>query len=208
MRTTITRAVVGSALGLALVGGATATTAAAVAAPDPGASTTVSTVSPDSSVGGTISKTEILTRMKDWYTRKIGYNTNAEAWDVGHTREYRRDCSGFADMALHLSSDPNTNGIASSGSFTHVKNMNADNRGGFTPKTIQTGDVFDDTTDGHAFVFASWAKDGKHFSYYNFGGGSSGVAPPEYHTNALMTASQLGYETANHYSVYRYKKVS
>jgi hypothetical protein len=159
-----------------------------------------------SGVGGSISKSEILTRMKDWYTRKPAYSQTTYIWDRGQTRKYRTDCSGFADMSLHLNSDLNTNGIASSSSFTKRYAITSGNRGSLKPSTVQTGDVFDDTSDGHDFVFASWNSNGT-FNYYNFGGGSTGHAPPEYHTGAHMTDSTLGYENTNHYVIYRYKNV-
>ncbi len=205
MRQRVMRAVTGTALAVSLIGGATAVTAAASAAP--AAAKTASTAAAASKPGAKIGKAEILKRMQNWTSRKVRYSQSTYVWDLGNTRKYRTDCSGFADMALHLTTDDNTASLATDKKFVHTRNMNHDNRSSFNPKTIQTGDVFDDTKDGHAFVFASWAKDGKHFSYYNFGGGSSGVAPPEYHTNALMTAATLGYEPANNYAVYRYRNV-
>lgn len=158
-----------------------------------------------SSVGGRITTSQILARMKNWYDRKPAYSQTTYIWDLGNTRKYRTDCSGFADMALHLSSDPNTSAIASSSAFTKRYAVSSISRSKLNSSTVQAGDVFDDTTDGHAFVFASWNSNGT-FNYYNFGGGSTGTAPPEYHTNAKVTDSSWGYEKASHYVVYRYTK--
>jgi hypothetical protein len=165
-------------------------------------------VAPASSAqGGLISKAEVSARMKNWYDRAPSYSQSQFVWDLGKTHRYRTDCSGFADMALHTVHDWNTASLATASSFHKTHDVNHDNRGWFTPAHVQTGDVFDDTTDGHAWVFASWAKDGKHFNYYNFGGGSSGTAPPEYHTNAVFSASELGYEPSNNYFVLRYNNI-
>jgi len=65
-----------------------------------------------SSVGGNITRSEILQRAENWYQRRgsITYNMDngSTVWDVGSTRKYRPDCSGFVDMAWHLNADPNT----------------------------------------------------------------------------------------------------
>jgi hypothetical protein len=162
-----------------------------------------------STVGGSISTAEIRTRLRDWYLRGPSYSQSTYIWDLGDTRKYRTDCSGTADMALHLNVDDNTSAIATDTSrFVKRYNLSiASQRSAVKSTTVQSGDVFDDVSDGHDFVFASWNSDGS-FNYYNFGGGSSGVAPPEYHTGAHITDSTLGFETTTHYVIYRYNKVT
>lgn len=162
-----------------------------------------------STVGGSISTTEIRTRLRDWYLRAPSYSQSTYIWDLGDTRHYRTDCSGTADMALHLNVDDNTSAIATDTSrFAKRYDLGvASQRSAVKSTTVKAGDVFDDVSDGHAFVFASWNSDGT-FNYYNFGGGSSGFAPPEYHTGAHITDSSLGYETTTHYVIYRYNKVT
>lgn len=162
-----------------------------------------------SKVGGSISTTEVLARLRDWYLRAPSYSQSTYIWDLGDTRHYRTDCSGTADMALHLNVDDNTSAIATDTSrFTKVYDLSISSQRSAVKKgTVKAGDVFDDVRDGHAFEFASWNSDGT-FNYYNFGGGNSGVAPPEYHTGAHITDGSLGFETTTHYVIYRYKLVT
>src|SRR5687768_23597 len=66
-----------------------------------------------STAGGSITRSEIIQRAHNWYTRspQLSYNQGAEALDVDGQHWYRTDCSGFVSMALHLTSDPNTAGL-------------------------------------------------------------------------------------------------
>lgn len=47
-----------------------------------------------SSVGGKITRTEVLARAANWYSRRhdsdMTYCQVAKTWDGGHTRQYRR----------------------------------------------------------------------------------------------------------------------
>src|SRR5438132_3317375 len=58
-----------------------------------------------SSMGGQITRSEVLSRARDWYNRRydsdMTYSNVAYASDVDGNHSYRRDCSGYVDMALH-----------------------------------------------------------------------------------------------------------
>jgi hypothetical protein len=156
-----------------------------------------------SSVGDPVTRAEVVSRLADWVARKPAYDAThgSYVWDVGHTRQYRPDCSGLVDMALHLNSDENTDAIASEPSrFDKIVVRGGD-------KTmVQPGDIFDDTIDGHAFMFQAWESDHVHFSYVNFGGGS-GSAPPEPHTHETFSQPTVGFEPTGNYAVYRYRNI-
>ena len=158
-----------------------------------------------SDIGGMITSPEAMARADYWYQQQIPYSQGGQAWDLGHTMQYRTDCGGFADMALHLGDDPNTSGIPgyNGGGGSYYVRIGAANHS-LTPNDVQPGDVFDDTSDGHAFLFEGWDWDGVHFSYYNFGGGSSGVAPPEHHVGETFAQQDVGYEPLTNYVIYRY----
>ncbi len=160
-----------------------------------------------SKVGGSISTTEIRTRLRDWYLRAPSYSQGNFIWDLGDTRKYRTDCSGLADMALHLNGDDRTWEFPTDSRFVKRYDLSQPSqRKAINSTTVKAGDVFDYSST-HAFVFASWNSDGT-FNYYNFGGGSSGFAPPEYHTGARITDSMLGGEYTTNYVIYRYKLVT
>jgi hypothetical protein len=155
-----------------------------------------------SGIGGKITRSELIARAYNWYERKPAYNPGGSLSDAGQTRPYRTDCSGFVDMAWHLNSDDNTDGFASQPSrFVEISG-----RGG-AKSGLQPGDVLDDTIDGHAFLFEGWESDHVHFSYFNFGGGSSGNAPPEHHTHETFSQAEVGFEPTGNYAAYRYVNV-
>jgi hypothetical protein len=156
-----------------------------------------------SSVGGQITSSEVIARAYDWFDRAPAYSPTTYIWDVGQTREYRTDCSGFIDMALHLDVDDNTAAIAQdSARFTLISAPGGDK------SNLQPGDVLDDVIDGHAFLFEAWEADHVHFSYFNFGGGSDGHQPPEHHIHETFSQPEVGYEPTSNYAVYRYKNIS
>ena len=63
-----------------------------------------------SSIGGKISRTEIIDRGMNWINQHVPYNMDATWPDEEGTR-YRTDCSGFVSMALH-SSAPGRNTVS------------------------------------------------------------------------------------------------
>jgi hypothetical protein len=164
-----------------------------------------------SSVGGTISRSEVYTRMRDWYLRKLSYDANdgSTQWDLGDTRHYRPDCSGFVGMALHVNEDENTSGIASDTTrFSKKYDLSiASQRSALSPSTVLRGDLFDDTVDGHVWMFDRWNSDGS-FDYFDFGGGVNGELPPQHLTGAHFSNATLGGWPTTHYKMYRYYRIT
>jgi len=136
-----------------------------------------------SSRSGQISSDEILDRARSWYAL-CGYNGNSPTavpasctsngmWystentgdsdnhvDPEGAHSYRKDCSGFVSMALHLSQSYVTDTLPSA-----LVQIAID--------SLQPGDVVDAVgygSDGHTFLFERWV-DGAHTHYhaYDFG---------------------------------------
>jgi hypothetical protein len=156
-----------------------------------------------SSVGGNITRSEILQRAENWYQRRgsITYNMDngSTVWDVGSTRKYRPDCSGFVDMAWHLNADPNTQGLTSSTYTTPISRS-----------SLMPGDALIDTTitepsgvyPYHAILFGGWNNTAhSSFWYYSFGG-----TPIEKRFDGVFSGTLAGHP-ASSYNAYRYKKV-
>jgi hypothetical protein len=156
-----------------------------------------------SSVGGKITRTEVLARAADWYSRRhdsdMTYSQVAKTWDGGHTRQYRRDCSGFVNMAWHMNADPNTDGLDSSTYTTPISRSE-----------LRPGDLLDDTIndDGgaypyHAILFGGWENANKtRFWYYSFGS-----TPVDKVTGASFSDSTLSGHATWQYKALRYKNI-
>ena len=95
-----------------------------------------------SSVGGPISRAEVLERANYWVARNVPYSQASWAPDV-NGRNYRQDCSGFLSMAWHLSSSPSTSTLAAYG-----------NRLG-SIDDLQPGDMLLRAGD-HVVLFVRW----------------------------------------------------
>ncbi|MBB5867456.1 hypothetical protein F4553_000835 [Allocatelliglobosispora scoriae] len=148
-----------------------------------------------SSLGGQISRQEILDRAAHWLsTNPVTYNPNAtDKWDVGNTRMYRRDCSGLIDMAWHLNADPNSVGL---GTSTYANPV--------AKQDLKAGDILTvggSGPSGHVVLFARWAPAYPTFEYYSFG--SNDV---KYRT-ASLTSGTIDSWTATNYSAFGYKNV-
>jgi peptidoglycan hydrolase-like protein with peptidoglycan-binding domain len=110
-----------------------------------------------SSVGGTISRTEVLARAKYWTDRRVPYSMYRYTGDP-QGRQYRTDCSGFVSMAWHLSS-----------SLSTVTLPNVSHR--ITKGELRAGDILlkggpgSAGASGHVVLFRGWANSA-HTSYY------------------------------------------
>jgi hypothetical protein len=166
-----------------------------------------------SSVGGSIARSEILQRAQAWYSicyqsvtqcdaNGMHYDMSGTHIDPTGSRSYRRDCSGFIDMAWHLASDPNTGGLADS---TYTTPISRD--------SLLPGDLLDDdvksASEGtnypyHAILFAGWVtSDKKSFWYYSYGG------TPITKRTANMSDATLplgSHHPMSDYKALRYKK--
>ena len=63
-------------------------------------------VKPASSINGSISASEILSRAASW--NGTPYSTTTYKYGPGNDVSYRTDCSGYVSMAFHLSSSLTT----------------------------------------------------------------------------------------------------
>ncbi|GAA4833339.1 hypothetical protein [Kitasatospora terrestris] len=104
-----------------------------------------------SSVGGTISRDEVLTRANDWYNRQVPYDQQAWTTDLGG-KNYRQDCSGFVSMAWHLNNSETTDTLDVRSLTTRIALTD-----------LQPGDALDnDPHDGnspygsHIVLFDHW----------------------------------------------------
>ena len=156
-----------------------------------------------SSIGGPITRTEVLVRATDWYNRRnnsdMTYSQVSKTWDVGRTRQYRRDCSGYVGMAWHLGSDPNTDGLDDPGLTVSIARSE-----------LRPGDLLNDRVndDGgrypyHAILFGGWENSAKtRFWYYSFGS-----TPLDKVTGASFSQSTLSGHPTSHYRALRYRNI-
>ncbi|NRQ35399.1 hypothetical protein HII36_26740 [Nonomuraea sp. NN258] len=123
-----------------------------------------------STAGGQISRSEVLSRARHWYNqdpaRYDGSDTGQWLADVDGGHRYRRDCSGFVSMSLHLTSSPSSFNLSTSTYGVPVD-----------PRDLRPGDyltvddgVVGDYQNGHVILFEGWAPAYPRFTYYGFGG--------------------------------------
>jgi hypothetical protein len=154
----------------------------------------------DSGVDKKITRAEVIARAQYWvYVTQPDYSMTGSATDI-LGKSYRTDCSGFVDMAWHLSDQPNTGDLMSSTYTTSVASLDA----------MLPGDLLDDdvTSGGdpsypfHAILFAGW-NDSAHttFTYYSFGG-----AHPVRVAAATPTGDQANSGSWSSHPVGDYKK--
>jgi len=195
-KTIMHRVVAGTAslLAAATLGLVTGTATTVVATPTPAYAA--------SSIGGSITRSEVLTRATNWYNRRydsdMTYSMSAFTWDGPHTRQYRRDCSGFVGMAWHLGSDPNTQSLDDSTYTVAISRSD-----------LKPGDLLDDTINNdpgypfHAILFGGWEDAAKtRFWYYSFGG-----TPIAKVTGASFSWATLSGHATSQYKALRYRKI-
>ncbi|MYS21862.1 Peptidoglycan-binding (PGRP) domain of peptidoglycan hydrolases-containing protein [Streptomyces sp. DvalAA-14] len=167
---------------------------AANAAPHTAAGSAV--VTPNSSINGSISASEILSRAASW--NGTPYSSSSYKYGPGNDISYRTDCSGYVSMALHLSSSLTTVTLPS---VVHSVSKAA----------LQPGDVIGvlgpntGGNAGHVLIFDGWA-DSAHSQYYAWeDSGDAGVhhltMPYPYWPNTSGPSPSL-------YQPYRYNNES
>ena len=126
-------------------------------------------VTPNSSVNGSISASEILSRAASW--NGTPYSTTAFKYGPGNDISYRTDCSGYVSMALHLSSSRTTVTLPS---VVHS----------IGKADLQPGDIIGvlgpntDGNAGHVLIFDGWANSA-HTQYNAWeNSGDAGVHHP------------------------------
>jgi hypothetical protein len=163
---------------------------------------------------GQISSNEILSRAKAWYSL-CGYNGNNPSsvpagctsngmWyttensgdsddhiDPEGTHSYRKDCSGFVSMALHLSQSYVTDTLP--GVLDQI-----------AIDSLQPGDVIDAVgygSDGHTFLFEKWG-DSAHTFYYAYDFGMT----PIRHRTVQRSGSDLDLGDGRTFTAWHYPK--
>jgi DNA-binding transcriptional regulator YdaS (Cro superfamily) len=174
-----------------------------VAAPAAEASAAGHVSAAASSRGGKVSRKEVISRAKYWYKNrsKIKYSGTGTYRDPDSKKHlYRRDCSGYVDMALHLSSGPNTVSLPSYG--VKLKSRKDMKMGDFT------GILGSGTggSAGHVRIFEKW-KSKKAGTYYAYDFGSTPVKHAVY--TLSKDKSRKGTDGKYHgWTAYRYKKIA
>lgn len=126
-------------------------------------------VSAASSVGGEISRAEVIARAKYWLSKKDDIVYNQEGWYPDQDgRLYRTDCSGYVSMAWHLGTSATTRNLAE-----YSVEISRD--------ALPPGDALNDY-DTHVILFAKWDNaDHTRFSCHSFG-----ETPVKYVTGASI----------------------
>jgi cell wall-associated NlpC family hydrolase len=146
--------------------------------------------SADSTVSGSITRSEVLERARYWYDRRANfvYNQGGSYRDSTGT-PYRTDCSGYVSMAWHLGYSPNTVGLADYETYEIPRSQ------------LKPGDILNSYYD-HVILFEKW-DDAAHttFSYYSFG-----HTPVVHRTGVSINATLDGHPNGD-YKALRYKKI-
>jgi hypothetical protein len=155
-------------------------------------------VSIESTAGGKISRAEVIKRADYWYKNrsKISYNGRRTYRDIEGKHQYRRDCSGFVSMALHLTptgvGTPSTMTLNRYGKKIKRSQLHAgDYMGYFGPNS--------GGSNGHVRLFVRWL-DSKKKRYLAYDFGSFPVKKKSY-------GPADDFKNGHAYSYYSYKKI-
>ncbi|MEV7730368.1 FG-GAP-like repeat-containing protein [Streptomyces sp. NPDC087917] len=105
-----------------------------------------------SSVGGSISRAEVISRAQSWVDAGVPYNWNTYRTDSNGS--YRTDCSGFVSMAWHLAASGGNNWGETTGTLLNYTSSIA-------KESLKPGDVLlnpDSGADGHVVIFNGWTS--------------------------------------------------
>ncbi|MFE2298544.1 tachylectin-related carbohydrate-binding protein [Streptomyces sp. NPDC059445] len=146
---------------------------------------------PKSVQGGTIYRSEVMDRAKNWYNRNVQYDQGASAVDVDGDHSYRTDCSGFVSMAWHLTTSLTTETLPSAS--TQISKT-----------ALLPGDALNDYSE-HAVIFAGWKnQDAGTFYYYS----ESSPATDMNYSTANINSGDISGHPASDYVALRYKKIA
>jgi hypothetical protein len=147
--------------------------------------------------GGAISRAEVISRAKYWYEHRgsIPYTTTGATHrdPDSANHDYRRDCSGFVSMALHLKTSLSTVTLPDVGTKISRSAMRP---GDFTG-------VLGNGTEGaagHVRLFEKWANQ-RAGTYWAYDFGSTPVKHGIYTLSMDAPRNRIGW------TAYRYKKV-
>jgi hypothetical protein len=145
---------------------------------------------PASTIGGSITRSEVLARAKDWYVRDVAYSQDAYALDVNRTASYRTDCSGFVSMAWHLTTSKTTSNLSDVATT-------------ISKSALRPGDALNDAGE-HAVVFIGWKdQDAGTFYYYS----ESNPDVDMQYGSANVNSGSIAGHPASDYVALRYDKI-
>ncbi|GHD30712.1 hypothetical protein [Streptomyces galbus] len=146
---------------------------------------------PTSNQGGTIYRSEVMSRAKDWYGRDVQYSQSASAKDVDGDHSYRTDCSGFVSMAWHLTSSLTTYTLPSVS--TQI-----------SKSSLRPGDALN-YSDQHVVLFAGWKdQDAGTFYYYSLANPTTDMK----YSTANVYSGTIDSWPASSYVALRYDKIA
>ncbi|MFC9329504.1 hypothetical protein [Kitasatospora sp. NPDC057015] len=144
-----------------------------------------------STVGGQITRSEVLARAQSWVDEGVWYSQQGTFSDSNGS--YRPDCSGYVSMSWHLGQSRTTwtlPGVSAQlGSFDDLKPGDALDR--YNPATAQY--------DTHVILFAGWV-DGAHTSANIYTESQSG-------TQASRKTYSRSYLNSQNYVGFRYNNI-
>nr|BFE58492.1 hypothetical protein GCM10020063_030180 [Dactylosporangium thailandense] len=142
-----------------------------------------------SSVGGSITRSEVIERAQYWVDHQPGtYSQTGFSPDPTGSRSYRRDCSGFVDMSWHTSTDNWTGNLS-------------DISAQINRSDLRPGDILNSAQD-HVILFDQWEPDHVYFSYYSFGS-----TPVKHKTHVSINAATFDSHPNGDYVARRYNKI-
>jgi hypothetical protein len=161
-----------------------------------------------STIGGSITRSEVPTRAQYWVDQKVTYTQAASYHDEAGDKTYRRDCSGFVSMVWHLTSSFVTDPAHGSPDFKT-----------WTGKTVidvndlQPGDAIlqVDSSHDHIEMFVKWKDSTDHGAgawFYSFNNTGETVRNPYAVNNVGKYGEESWAEmTASYSTPIRYTKI-
>ncbi|MFF9640873.1 hypothetical protein [Kitasatospora aureofaciens] len=162
---------------------AVATSLAAAAAVSALSVTTTAQAVGTSSVGGDISRDEIIARAQNWVDQAVPYSQTS--WHSDSNGSYRQDCSGLVSMAWHLGSSRVTSTLDDVS--TPLGSLD----------DLRPGDMIDNITT-HVVLFTGWT-DGSHTT-------ANIIEEPKPGLTARRNTYSRSYLLNNGYKPYRYDR--
>ncbi|MFB6691502.1 hypothetical protein ACFCX3_13310 [Streptomyces virginiae] len=141
-----------------------------------------------SSVGGDITRSEILARAQSWVDARVPYSQSAYRTDDNGT--YRQDCSGLISMAWHISVSGTNYGATTWTLPNYAIRLGS-------LDDLQPGDAIDNISQ-HVVLFTGWA-DSAHTK-------ANIIEEPRPGLTARATTYSRSYLVSNGYQPYRYKR--
>ncbi|MHC3533527.1 FG-GAP-like repeat-containing protein [Streptomyces sp. DT7] len=157
-----------------------------------------------SSIGGSISRSEVMIRGNDWVSRHVPYNQGSYASDMDRDKTYRQDCSGFVSMAWHLNTSENTDSLDRRALTSRI-----------ALGDLQAGDALDnDTNNGstfdgaHVILFDHWInRSSGEFAYLAEAGTRYGTVTGSDYLDGGSDGNIAGHPAGGYFAL-RYNKIT